>query len=372
MTQDPIRILVVDDTVTYRKIVTDILKDVDDFEVIGAAANGKIALQKIQQFKPDIITLDLEMPELDGIGLLKEIKKQNIQVGTIMLSAFTTKGAESTVAALELGAFDFVVKPNDLDIEANKQSLRTHLIPKIRIYARTINIKRQASQKPAPASVSKPKKLTDEVIRRMTDVITGVKNRPEIVVLGISTGGPQSLTKMLPELPADFPLPILIVQHMPPMFTASLAQDLNKKCNLTVSEGFQGQQVLPGHIIIAPGGKQMKVQKTLAQTTIVVNDDPPENNCRPAVDYLFRSAAHSYGGNVIGVIMTGMGYDGKLGCKLLKRRGAIIVAQNEETCVVYGMPKQPIEEGIADVIAPLDKIANTINQLSRSGVALCR
>ena len=184
-----------------------------------------------------------------------------------------------------------------------------------------------------------------------------------VIGLGISTGGPQSLIKMLPQLPGDFPVPILIVQHMPPVFTASLAEDLDRRCALTVREAISGQSISPGHVLIAPGGRQMKVVSNGGPPRIRVTDDPPENSCQPSVDYLFRSLASVYGRGAAGVIMTGMGEDGASGCREIKQRGGKIVAQDEASCIVFGMPQKPIEEGIADVVAPLDRIAAEILRL---------
>jgi two-component system chemotaxis response regulator CheB len=192
----------------------------------------------------------------------------------------------------------------------------------------------------------------------------------ELVVVGISTGGPQALNRMLPQFEADLPVPVLIVQHMPPVFTKSLAKDLDKRCSLTVSEAVDGQPVSAGHILIAPGGKQMKVVREGEEATVRITNDPPENSCRPSVDYLFRSVTRAYGSNAVGVIMTGMGNDGAQGCRQLKQRGAAIIAQDEASCVVFGMPREPILEGIVDVVAPLDEIATEIVRLVGRGAVV--
>ncbi|MCK5269910.1 MAG: chemotaxis response regulator protein-glutamate methylesterase [Sedimentisphaerales bacterium] len=372
MSESTIRVLVVDDTAIYRKIVSNVLADAPGIEVVGTAPNGKIALQKIEQLKPDVLTLDLEMPEMDGLEVLRQLKAQDSPVGAIMLSAFTADGADTTVKALELGAFDFVLKPTSGSIEESNAILKRELCPKINAFAgarciRGILSGKPSSTAPTQATVASDIKSPD-VVQRMTGIAAGAAGKPKVVVLGISTGGPQSLAQMLPKLPADLSVPILIVQHMPPMFTKSLADDLDKKCALSVSEAHNGQLVQPGHIIIAPGGKQMKVRKSQDNIIIAITDDPPENSCKPAVDYLFRSVAHTFGGRALGVIMTGMGNDGSLGCRLLKRNGASILTQDEATCVVYGMPKQPADEGLADVIAPLDSIADEITRLVGGGV----
>ena len=190
-------------------------------------------------------------------------------------------------------------------------------------------------------------------------------------MIGVSTGGPASLTQMLPRLPANLGAPVLIVQHMPPVFTKSLADDLDRRCALRVWEACDGQPVCAGNVLIAPGGKQMKVEMTGGRVTVTITNDPPENSCRPSVDYLFRSVSSIYGKNAVGVIMTGMGSDGAKGCRQMKQQGAAIIAQDEATCVVFGMPKGPIEEGIADIVAPLGDIASEIVRLVGKGAAAC-
>ena len=210
-------------------------------------------------------------------------------------------------------------------------------------------------------------------MRRRHDIAFEIgTGRPEVVVLGISTGGPASLTKMLPQLPANLGVPVLIVQHMPPIFTKSLADDLNRRCALRVCEASDGQQVIPGHVLIAPGGKQMKIEREDGHIVVHITDDPPENSCKPSVDYLFRSASKIYGRNALGVIMTGMGSDGTRGCREMKQQGASIIAQDEATCVVFGMPKAPIEEGIADVVAPWTASPRKLFGWSEKEYAACK
>ncbi len=399
MTDRPIRILVVDDTVVYRKIVSDIIADQPDMEVVGIAANGKIALQKIQQLHPDLLTLDLEMPEVDGLGVLRELKKQDNAPGAIMLSAFTSAHAATTINALDLGAFDFVLKPSGGSIEESKKALTDDLCSRIRTFAHTRqlgNTVRDVSDNTAPGPAARVNKkagfgpgvATDSNLSTGNSHTTGQSNtnqphQPhasfnappaniEVIGLGISTGGPQSLTKMMPSLPGDLPVPMLIVQHMPPMFTRSLAEDLDKKCAISVCEAADGQAIKASCAYIAPGGKQMKIVKINGQAIIKITDDPPENSCKPSVDYLFRSISLAYGANTLAVIMTGMGNDGTLGCRLLKRKGARILLQDKDSCVVYGMPRQPAEEGLADKIAPLDKIADEITKITLGNIVACR
>ncbi len=359
MSEKPLKVLIVDDTVVYRKIVKDILTGNDDIEIVGTASDGELALQKIKELKPDLLTLDLEMPKLDGLGVLQKIKEQNLPVGAIMISSLTHEGAQTTIRALKLGAFDFVAKPNGSSIEESIAELKNELLSKIRTYKQS-----RLTQTP---STDVPRTATNRETQLPKFTVRPLKtnNIPEVVCIGISTGGPQSLGQMIPHIPADFPLPILIVQHMPPKFTKSLAEDLNNRSKLTVKEAENSEEIKSGYVYIAPGGQQMKVKKIMNRVHIQITDDPPENNCKPSVDYLFRSVSMTYGGNVIAVIMTGMGNDGTLGCRLLKRKGATIIAQNKETCVVYGMPKGPIEEGLADAVVPLDELADKITEYAK-------
>ncbi|MCP4023922.1 MAG: chemotaxis response regulator protein-glutamate methylesterase [Desulfobacteraceae bacterium] len=356
----PIKALVVDDTIIYRKIVGDVLKEIPGVEVVGTANNGKIALSKIKTLKPDLISLDIEMPEMNGIEVLKALQEEPDSPTVVMLSTLTHKGSEMTIKALELGAFDFVPKPDEGKMADNLLKVKDAIVPIIEALKRQretrLRIRGKIASKSSPARpvVRKPPiKVPDTPIR---------KSKSEIIGIGISTGGPNALTKMIPMLPSSIKAPILIVQHMPPMFTASLANSLNSKTQLEVKEAEDGDVILPGKILIAPGGKQMKIIAGADGITrkIKITDDPPENSCKPSVDYLFRSIAQHYVGRSTGVIMTGMGSDGTKGLMDMKNTGGTIIAQNEETCTVFGMPKEPIETGIVDIVAPLEQIAEKI------------
>lgn len=363
-----------DDTITYRKIVGDVLAGIPGVEVVGAAANGKIALQKIEQLRPDLLTLDLEMPEMDGLDVLRHLNQAGSGVQAIMLSGANTNGANLTMTALKLGAFDFVLKPTCDTVEKNTEFLRRELGSKIQAFSRSKCVHTILhGPGPAPPHVlTAPRPSKENLPVRRTQSPFEINScRPDVVVLGISTGGPASLTQMLPCLPANLGVPVLIVQHMPPMFTKSLADDLNRRCALRVYEASDGQTVSPGNVLIAPGGKQMKIERTGGHIAVHITNDPPENSCKPSVDYLFRSVSEIYGKKALGVIMTGMGNDGTRGCREMKQQGAMIIAQDEATCVVFGMPKGPIDEGIADVIAPLGDIASEIVRLVGKGVNAC-
>ncbi len=356
----PIKVVVVDDTIVYRKIVGDVLKSIPGIEVVGTANNGKIALSKIRTLKPDLITLDIEMPEVNGIEVLQELKNMENPPMAVMLSTLTQQGSEMTIKALELGAIDFVAKPEEGKMADNMIKVKAALDPIVNLIkrrkTRVAAIQRQGTTAVRPMA-KKPIKPRIAVRRN-----PGVKTKSEIIGIGISTGGPNALTKMIPMLPANLKAPVLIVQHMPPMFTASLANSLNNKSGLEVKEAKDGDVILPGKVLIAPGGKQMKIVAGADGLTrkIKITDDPPENSCRPSVDYLFRSIAQHYVGRSTGVIMTGMGSDGSKGLAQMKNNGSFVIAQDEESCTVFGMPKAPIETGLADVIAPLDRIAEEI------------
>ncbi len=361
---EPVKILVVDDTVIYRKAVSDILEELPDVKVVGVAHNGKIAISKIKSLQPDLLTLDIEMPEVNGIEVLEYMRKEAPHVGSIMLSTLTLQGADLTLKALELGAFDFIPKPQGKSLEENKQIIKKSLSSMLKAFARRKEIRGILRDGPHPSTTVRTEQKSSSpisIVRRMNAISTKV-GKSEIVTIGVSTGGPNALAQMMPMLPPDLGVPVLIVQHMPPIFTRSLANSLNSKCAIEVREAVDGQAILPNTALIAPGGRQMRVAAGAdgKSRIIRITDDPPENSCKPSVDYLFRSVAHHYVGRTTAVIMTGMGSDGAESLKLMKKNGATIIAQDEATCVVYGMSKEPIESGMADVVAPLNQIAGEI------------
>jgi len=369
-TKRKLKVLVVDDTIVYRKTVSDIMQELPEVELVGVAHNGKIAMSKIATLKPDLITLDIEMPEMNGLEVLAELQKQHLGVGAIMLSTLTADGSEMTMKALELGAFDFILKPQAKSLAEGKTEIKRLLYPMIQAFARsTVALNLLGNKKIISRQYTRLRKAEaklDSAISPVLKVGTKTpslrKGKSEIVTIGISTGGPNALTQMLPQLPGDLGVPIVIVQHMPPIFTKSLAQSLDRKCALTIKEAEDGEVLSNNVVYIAPGGKQMKLiaSNDGKNRLIKITNDPPENSCKPSADYLFRSVGDYYVGRSTAVIMTGMGYDGTKGLEILRNKGSFIIAQNEETCVVYGMPKAPIEKGLADVIAPLTKIANEI------------
>ena len=356
------RVLIVDDSTLFRKVVRDALADCPGIEVVGLASNGKSALDKIPCLQPDVVTLDVEMPELDGMEVLKQLRQQSRRPEVIMLSAMTDRGALATTQALRLGAFDFILKPNHDSLEANCQQLRQDLLPIIRLLQQrhegelgsSATVDHRETESPAP--------------KRRQAALASVK----VVGIGVSTGGPAALNQLLPKLPADLAVPLLIVQHMPPVFTRSLAADLDRASRIKVCEAEDGQEPLPGHAYLAPGGKQMKILSHQGHDVIQITNDPPERSCKPSVDYLFRSLAHTFGSQAMGVVMTGMGDDGTLGCRLMKRHGCTIVAQEESSCVVYGMPRQVIDAGLADIVVPLDQLHEIIQVAGTQGARKCR
>jgi len=357
-----IKVLVVDDTIVYRKIVGDALKQMPGIEVVGTANNGKIALSKIKTLKPDLMTLDIEMPEMNGIELLQQLQKIDNPPLVIMVSTLTRQGGELTLRAMELGAFDVLPKPEDGKMAENMLKVKKTLEPILKHVKRhKFGIIDQPVRPPRTRVTPKATELKTTA-RPARSSPAGIRSKSEIIGIGISTGGPNALSKMIPMLPKDFKVPVLIVQHMPPVFTASLANSLDKKSAIEVREAKDGDTIKPGIVLIAPGGKQMKIVAGADGLTrkIKITDDPPENSCKPSADYLFRSIAQHYVGRATGVIMTGMGSDGSKGLMQMKNNGSFIIAQDEKTCTVYGMPKEPTESGIVDVIAPLEKIADEI------------
>lgn len=374
-----LRVLVVDDSILFRRELAAVLATLPDVEVVGQAGNGKVALLKIRELKPDLVTLDLEMPEMDGIETLEAIRSAGAVTEILVVSARTRKGGELTMRALERGAFDFLTKPEGNNASEARARLERELLPRIRALTNKILVRKilrtPAVKLPAPASVPPASVAPASVVPPTPPSSPGRAGtmaglpRPELLLIGVSTGGPAALTELLPTLPADLGVPVLVVQHMPAIFTKSLAESLSLKCSLKVCEASHGQVAVPGMVYIAPGGMQMRVTPgSEGKPTLEITDDPPENNCRPAVDYLFRSAARHFPGKSLAVILTGMGADGTLGLKLLKRHGCFAIAQDEASCVVYGMPKAAVEAGVIDAILPLADIGPRILTALRGGL----
>jgi len=346
-----IRVLIVDDAVVIRRLLTDIIASDPLLEVAGAAATGSIGLAKIPQVNPDVITLDVEMPGMSGIETLVEIRKQYPLLPVIMFSTLTARGAGATLDALALGASDYVTKPANVgSMTAGIQAVRESLIPKIKILCSRIT---------GNAAATRPSAFTPRLSSATATA------RVDVLAIGVSTGGPNALAALLPQLPKDFPVPIVIVQHMPPVFTKLLATRLNSKAALHVAEAHDGARLVPGTAWIAPGDRHMEVRRAGVDVVLSTNGDPPENSCRPAVDPLFRSVATVYGKRVLALVLTGMGQDGLRGSEHVRDAGGQILAQDEATSVVWGMPGAVA--GLAERILPLDEIPIEILRRVRIG-----
>lgn len=345
-----LRVLVVDDSVVMRRMLTRMLTEDPLFEVLGSARDGVDALAKVALYRPDVVTLDVEMPELDGIGALKLIHERHPEIKVIMLSSLTARGAAVSIDALMAGASDYIAKPDGSVVSPSSyDDLAAELKLKIK------QLFHLGLQPAAP--VAAPVRRIVPPAGRATRIA------PEILVIGVSTGGPPALAALIPMIPKDFPLPIAIVQHMPPTFTRLLAERLAKLGNIEVVEAQEGMQLRPGLAVVAPGNFHMRLVRKLGGVQVALNQEEHENSCRPAVDVLFRSAAEIYGGAVIATILTGMGRDGLAGVQCLKKLGAPILAQDRATSVVWGMPGAVVEAGLADVVLPLNEIVPEVMSL---------
>ncbi|MEJ2010367.1 MAG: chemotaxis response regulator protein-glutamate methylesterase [Acidobacteriota bacterium] len=350
-----IRVLVVDDSALVRRIISDALACDPEIEVAATAANGRIALARIPQVNPDVITLDVEMPVMDGLEALKELRKTYLRLPVIMFSTLTERGASATLDALALGASDYVTKPSNVGGAAVAlQRIREDLIPKIKAHSTAVRAPIAFPARHTPFKA--PFRATQAPGFRLPG------RRVELVAIGVSTGGPNALAELIPQLPQDFPVPVVIVQHMPPIFTKFLADRLSSKAQIHVDEARTMQEVVPGQAYIAPGDFHMVVTRENGTVRIRTHQGPPENSCRPAVDVLFRSVAEAYREHALGVIMTGMGQDGLRGCQSIYDAGGQILAQDAATSVVWGMPGFVANAGLADKVLPLEQLASEIIQ----------
>jgi len=430
-----ISVLVVDDSVVVRRLITDALADDPAITVIGTAPNGRVALQKIEQLKPDLVTLDVEMPVLDGIGTLRELRKTHQRLPVIMFSTLTAAGAAATVEALTAGASDYVTKPANVGSVAESiRSVREQLVPRIHALAgRTRGGGGGAggAAKVPPSFIGRPGTVappaggaggrppmptgarvtapTRPTVGRPVPPASGLAGAPapgaaprltpsagriggggpgadatgpattgrapnaavarppatgsgriDVIAIGCSTGGPDALARVVKMLPSGLPVPVLVVQHMPPVFTRMFAERLDRGSALRVVEATADMPLEAGTVYIAPGDYHLEVVRRGTAVTTALNTGPPENFCRPAVDVLFRSVNRTYGRSTIAVVLTGMGHDGRGGCAELARSGAEIVAQDEATSVVWGMPGSVVSAGLATAILPLDEISTYV------------
>jgi len=347
-----IRVLAVDDSVVIRRLIAKALSDHPSIELIATASNGALGLQRIDQLHPDVVTLDIEMPDMDGLEVLRRIRKEFPATRVIMFSTLTERGAAITLEALALGADDYVTKSTNEGAAAVSpaEKLQQGLLPKIT----------QFFKFPDDEVIPQAVQSGDRIAKTSAAHPWQPKGKPKVVVIGVSTGGPAALGVILPKFPVTFALPILVVQHMPPLFTRFLAERLNGTCSLRVEEATEGSAVGPGKIFIAPGDYHMKIAAKNGQVGVSLDQSPQENYCRPAVDVLFRSVAEVYGGSVLAVVLTGMGQDGLRGTEVLKAQGATVFAQDEASSVVWGMPGAVAQSGLADKVLSLNDIVPQI------------
>ena len=346
---NPIRVMVVDDSVVVRKIVTDVLSADPGIEVVGTAVNGRAALAKVEALKPELITMDIEMPEMNGIEAVRAIRATRNRVPIIMFSTLTERGATATLEALSAGANDYVTKPANVgSVGQSMESVREQLIPRIKaLTGRPVG----ASPAQAAAPVAPPRPAPPR---------TAPGKKPAVLVIGSSTGGPEALAKVLPQLPQSLAVPILLVQHMPPVFTRQFAQRLDRLSSLRVVEAVDGTPLLPGTVHLAPGDHHLVVRSGVRGPHTMLNQGPPENFCRPAVDPLFRSVVAAYDGAVLAVVLTGMGSDGRNGAGEIRAAGGTVIVQDQASSVVWGMPGAVSQAGFADEVLPLERIPEAI------------
>jgi two-component system chemotaxis response regulator CheB len=345
-----IKVLVVDDSALMRKLIPQILERDNMIQVVGTAMDGQFALKKIGDLRPDVVTLDLEMPRMDGMETLREIMKR-YGLPVIIVSAHTKAGAAATFRALSIGAFDFVAKPRDV-LSAQLEGIAQELSTKIRVAAAGRKLKPAAAAEVAPPV--RKKKLEHRIAE-------------QVVAIGLSTGGPNALRYLLSRLPAEFPAAVLVVQHMPEGFTETLAQRLDQTCSLEVREAKSGDLLLAGRVLICPGNRHIKVRRMPLGNIAILSDDVAVRGHRPSVDVLFGSLAREFGADGVAVLMTGMGEDGADGLGEVKMHGGVTIAQNEESCAVYGMPRSAIERGYASRVLPLETIPDVLLEQCTTG-----
>jgi two-component system chemotaxis response regulator CheB len=347
-----IRVIVVDDSALVRSLLTEIINRQADMECVGAANDPLIAREMIRELNPDVITLDVEMPRMDGLDFLGRLMRLR-PMPVVMISTLTERGAEVTMKALELGAVDFVAKPR-IGVVDGLGELASQIAEKIRIAAKA-NVKRLL----VPTINSGATTLKKETVNLVSDASLPRFASERLIFVGASTGGTEAIKEILTQLPSDFP-GVVITQHMPPGFTATFAARLNGLCKLAVREAVNGERILPGHAYIAPGGKQFRVDRSGANYVAVVEDGDLVNRHKPSVEVLFKSAVKVVGKNAYGIMLTGMGNDGAKAMREMKDAGSYNFVQDEASCVVFGMPREAILHGAADEVLPLDKIAEAL------------
>ena len=355
-----IRVLLVDDSVVIRRILSDALAGHPSVEVVGTASNGNIAIERVAHLRPDIVVMDVEMPVMDGLAALKVLRPTYPKMPIIMFSTLTGRGARATLEALAHGASDYVTKPANVgSVRESVELVHAELLPRIVALCGHVTPNRLAS-----TSVAARRPAATQPRERFGAVPAQPASPISAVVIGVSTGGPRALHEVLTQLPADLRVPVLVVQHMPPLFTAQLANRLNSECKISVVEAFDGQAITGSKVYLAPGDFHMEVVRSGVDVVASLNQRPPENSCRPAADVLFRSAASVWGNAVFGVVMTGMGNDGAIGAAAIAAAGGTIAIQDEASSVVWGMPGNVVRSGVPHVEIVLDRIGSEIVERS--------
>ena len=371
-----LRLLVVDDSAMYRQALKSIVEGIPGVRCIGIACDGKEAMEKIVSENPDVVTLDMEMPVMSGMDVIKAVTAQGLSSKLIIVSACSQSGAEAAINALKLGAYDFITKPNRLGGRGAKDDIRRQLVEKIEVLkaSSVLALKRSVKaidrtlDSQPPLISGKPSAAISDVAMLATRPLSPpcLTFAPKAIAMGCSTGGPKALLKLFSGLQSELGVPIFIVQHMPPMFTQTLAKSIDEISSVTVKEAEDGDKPLPNHAYIAPGGRQMKLVQGSAGIEIKITDDEPENFCKPSVDYFFSSVAEVYEAHVLGVILSGMGSDGSEGLQKMKRYGVTVLGQDEESCVVYGMPRVAQEAGLVDAQVSIENMASAIEGVIKS------
>lgn len=374
LVKDKIKVLITDDSALMRKLISAMLSQDAEIEVVATAMDGILALKKIEQYQPDVITLDIIMPNMDGLTTLEHIVAR-YHLPVIIVSSLVSPGAEITLKALELGAVDFVAKPKNL-VPDQINVIAQELVAKIKAVAnyrsrKVLNLWDKQIDKELNKELNKEINKEEKPLfeKKLIEIVKPEEKLARLICIGISTGGPEALSWLLPKLPKNLAAAVLVVQHMPEGFTAQLAQRLNKLSSIPVKEAADGDLILASRVLIAPGGRQMYVKKRPLAATVVVSEAPPVSGHCPSVDVLFASAATEYGDNTIGVIMTGMGEDGVIGLGKIKQAGGLTLAQDEASCVVFGMPKVALAKGYVDEVVSLEQIPDYL--VEKVGVYAC-
>lgn len=382
----PVRVMLVDDSAIIRRLLGSVLDSDPGLTVVGHAANGQEALDRLAELAPDVVILDIEMPVMDGLTALPQLRRRRPDLPIIMFSTLTERGASATLEALGLGAADYVAKPSNTgSFQQTAQQITSILVPKIKALhqprQRRIPVRPssragqtpparqpgQAAQAPQPSTRPLSRRAVETASIMSQPVKTAPRRLgppPALVVIGLSTGGPNALSQLIPQLPANLPIPVLITQHMPPIFTRLLAERLNAQSAISVAEATDGAEPRPGEVWLAAGGHHLRVTMRAGRAVLVLDDGPPVHSCKPAVDPMFASAVQAFGNRVLGVVLTGMGNDGFDGAKLIHQAGGRVLAQDEASSVVWGMPGIIARAGLAEQILPLDRVAQSIVELA--------